>query len=331
MKCVKVELKNAETVKKELIRLKLIDSNYRPIRKNEYMYYPIKKNNTFLDYKIVNKKLEKKQEKSIKELLIKELTKKEKKLLNRAFDTIGDIAIIEIEEELLSKKEIIANSILKLHKNIKTVVRKIGGHEGEYRIQQYEYLAGEKKTETVHKENGIIIKLDIAKTYFTPRWASERLRIAKQVKENEKVLVMFSGVGIFGLIIAKHSKAKEIICIEINSDACKYSDENIKLNKIKNMKNYCGDVRAVIPEIRLLGFDRVIMPLPKTAVEYLDLATKVTKTDGIIHLYLFSTEEDIKNKINEIEKNYKVELINIIKTGQQSPKVWRYCMDFRNY
>jgi hypothetical protein len=43
-------------------------------------------------------------------------------------------------------------------------------------------MSGEKRTETTHKENGVNIKLDVEKCYFSPRLSQERLRIAKLVK-----------------------------------------------------------------------------------------------------------------------------------------------------
>ena len=55
------------------------------------------------------------------------------------------------------------------------------------------------------------------------------------------------------------------------------------------------------------------MPLPKDADDFLDLATKKLKKEGIIHLYDFEREEDIPEKQVEIEStqglNYELDLI----------------------
>ena len=122
-----------------------------------------------------------------------------------SFDIVGSIAVLEVQGKMGSKK--IANQILSSHPNIKTVVKKSGGHEGKYRLQKFVHVAGEKTKETIHRENAVSIYLDIDRTYFSPRMATERLRVASQVKPGENVLVMFSGCGPFPLVIAKNSKA----------------------------------------------------------------------------------------------------------------------------
>ena len=63
------------------------------------------------------------------------------------------------------------------------------------------------------------------------------------------MLVMFSGCGIFPVNISKNTNAKEIYGIEINPTAHKYALENIKLNKLFNIKLFKGDVNKVLPKI----------------------------------------------------------------------------------
>jgi tRNA (guanine37-N1)-methyltransferase len=62
-------------------------------------------------------------------------------------------------------------------------------------------IAGEDRLTTVHRENGILLHLDLAQVYFSVRSAHERARIAAQVKPGETVAVLCSGVGPFPLII----------------------------------------------------------------------------------------------------------------------------------
>ena len=327
MRYVKAAFKQAEKVKKQLFELEVFDKRYTILKDDGFVYFPVIKK--VKNFTIVNKKAEKKSIKLTLEQILKgKLNKKELGLLTKAFDVIGDIAILEIEEELLSKKKIIADAILKVNKNVNTVVRKVGEHKGKYRIQDCEYLAGEKRFETLHKESGVSVKLDVRKVYFSPRLSNERLRVSSLVKPGEEVLVMFSGVGIYPFVIAKYGKAKEIYGVEINPVACKYADENIIINKAKNIKLFCGDVAKVGPKLNK-KFDRIIMPLPKESTSFLDLAFKVLKRNGIIHLYCFSAEEGIQDIIELIKKKCNCEVISLVKCGQQSPRIWRYCIDFR--
>jgi len=153
---------------------------------------------------------------NFRELLEKGLNEDEQKILKTAFDMVGDIAILEIDEGLRKKEKFIAESLLKSQKNIKTVLRKAGAHEGEFRVQKMRHLAGIKTKETMHKESNARLKLDVEKVYFSPRLSNERLRIAGQVKEGERILVMFSGCAPYPIVLAKNSKARQITGIEIN-------------------------------------------------------------------------------------------------------------------
>ena len=179
--------------------------------------------------------------------------------------------------------------------------------------------------ETLHKENGISLKLNVEKCYFSARTSNERLRIAKLVKKNESVLVMFSGVAPFPLVISRNSKAREVYGIEINPIAHKYALENIRINKFSNIYLIKGDVKKELPKLKK-KFDRIIMPLPKEAKNYLNLALKYLKNNGTIHLYLFSNENDFSKLKKEYSKKFKVKLT---KCGAYAPRIFRVCLDLK--
>lgn len=251
----------------------------------------------------------------------------------RAFDIVGDIAIPEAPSAAKAKK--LAKKILARHKHIKAAYAKVGGHEGKLRIQKLRWVSGEKRTTTIHKENGISLKMDIAKVYFSPRQATERKRVCEQIKLPEQVLVMFSGIGPFAISIAKNTPAAEVYGIEMNKIAHKYALENAKLNKVDAMTNFlCGDVRKVLPKLNK-KFNRVIMPLPKGAESFLDLAFKVAKKGATIHFYDFEKEEGIpeaaiaKVASAAAAAKRKVKILNVVKCGQLAPRAYRVCVDFK--
>ena len=270
----------------------------------------------------------------LKDILGKKLTKKELSLVPSSFDMVGSIIIFSDFPKQLSKKEkIIGNEILKNFRHFKSVFKKTKKYSGKFRTPKLKLLAGSNSKETVHKENNIRLKLNVEKVYFSARLSEERKRIAKQVKNNESVLVMFSGIAPYPIVISKNTKAKEIIGIEINQIAHKHALENLKLNKIKNVKLILGDVKKVLPKIRE-KFDRIIMPLPKGAENFLGLALNKIRKNRIIHFYSFAEENNYNNikKIinNECEKKKKrCRILDIVKCGQFSPRVFRLCVDFR--
>jgi len=268
----------------------------------------------------------------LKEILAKELSKKEMEFAPSSFDIVGEIAILDIKEELKGKEKIIGKAILDMHKNVSTVCMRAGEHSGVFRTQKLKIIAGKRTKEPLHKESGCRLKLNVEKCYFSARSGTERLRIAGMIKDKEDVLVMFSGIGPFVCVICKNSKCGEVIGIELNPVAHKYAVENVVSNKIKNAEVIEGDVRKIIPNLGR-KFDRIVMPLPRTAEEFLDTALLVAKKKTMIHLYGFLGEDefnDYKKKIKDIckEQGFKVKIKDLVKCGQFSPRVFRICVDF---
>ena len=105
--------------------------------------------------------------------------------------------------------------------------------KGTIRIRDLEFLAGTDDSITIHKEHGARLKLDVKEVYFSPRLATERIRVSNSVKDGEKILDMFCGIGPFPILIAKNHDV-DITAVDINEAAIKYLNENIKLNKLKN-------------------------------------------------------------------------------------------------
>ena len=91
-------------------------------------------------------------------------------------------------------------------KGVKTVV-KLGNITGKKREPEIEIIAG-SQTETIHKENGCKFKLDVAKVMWSKGNVNERLRIAKLIKDNERVLDMFAGIGYFTIPAAVHAPSR---------------------------------------------------------------------------------------------------------------------------
>ena len=325
---VKVVLKNAQKVKEELKSEDLYNNEYKILKEGEFLFIPITKK--IAKYIIANKNCEKIEKlNSIKDYLKDRLKNKELELMPSSYDVVGDIAILELDQDQTKIEMKIANAILQVHKKVRTVVKKASEHGGEFRIRKTKYIAGDRNKVTVHRESGVQIKLDIDKAYFSVRSSNERLRIAHLIRTPENVLVMFSGVAPYGLVIAKNSRAKRIVCIEKNPIAHKYALENIKINSLTNVEAIKGDVKKIIPTLNE-KFNRIIMPLPKTAMDFLPLALNVAKKGTEIHLYLILETRDIGKICRQIKQNYKnIRIIRKVQCGTFSPTKIRMCFDLR--
>ncbi len=270
----------------------------------------------------------------LKELLKNKLTKKQLALVPSAFDMVGDLAIFsEIPKGLKSKEKLIGEALLKINNNLKVVLKKTKKYSGKFRTPKLKIIAGEKRKETDLKENNVRLKLNPEKAYFSVRLATERKRINQLVKAGESVLVMFSGIGPYSLNISKNTKAKEIYSIEINPDAIEYQKENILINKISNIHLFKGDVKKVMPKLKQ-KFNRILMPLPRGAEDYLGLAIKAAKKGSIIHFYDFLHENDFNKAKEKIQKackasKKKYKIFNLVKCGHFGPGIYRICVDFR--
>ena len=328
MKCVKVPLREINNTRIKLMSDGLMSMEYRIKTTDEYGYIPI--TDDIEGYAIEDIELEpvKRVPHNFAEILEDELTPEEIENLKTSFDTIGDIVILEIPDELQDKKQLIGDAAYKFTKR-KAIYMKKSAIKGTIRVRDLEFLSGVDDSLTIHKEHGVRLKLDVREVYFSPRLATERKRVMESVKDGEKILDMFCGIGPFPIVIARN-KDVDITAVDINESAIKYLDENIKLNKLKgNIESYCGDVREVSKGFKT-KFDRIIMNLPGLAYSFLDVAIDLIEDDGIINYYEFSDsyEQGIK-RLNEAASGAgkKVEILNTRKVKSISPDEWHVSID----
>jgi len=221
----------------------------------------------------------------LKKALENILSDKDSKELVSAFDQIGDIIIVRIPDSLISKKKIIGKALLEQVKTAKSVFHQSSPVEGDFRTRNLELIEGDEKTETEYKENGCRFIVDVEKAFFSPRLSTERERISNLVNDNDVIINMFGGVGMFSLLAAK-KKSCTVYNIDINPVASKLCEENIKLNKLKGkVISLNGDATEIIKEKLQDTADRVLMLLPERSDEFLDIAISSLRKNGVIHYY----------------------------------------------
>jgi tRNA (guanine37-N1)-methyltransferase len=215
-------------------------------------------------------------------------------MLPKAFDTIGDIAILEVPPELKSYEPIIGEAMLSMHKNIRTVLAKASSVSGAYRTREFTLIAGENKTQTVYHEFGCKYYVDLAKVYFSPRLSHERERLASLAKSGETVVDLFAGVGPFSVLMAKTNPNVQVYAVDLNPDAVALLRINVRINRVENRVHpILGDARQLAATKLKNTADRVIMNLPETAIEFVETACQAIKLKGgIFHFYAFLREPD---------------------------------------
>jgi tRNA (guanine37-N1)-methyltransferase len=287
---LKVEKKDAETRLHELAESGMLSREFRVISKAGKILIPI--NEKIPGAMELEDARPKSAPKSLESSLASRIGKELAEKAVLSFDIIGDIAIVEIPDELARYEKEIADSLLEVHRNVKVVAKKEGPMEGVFRTRRMSVICGENRTTTLYRENGVSMELDVAKVYFSPRLSFERGRIASEVKDGEKILALFAGVGPFPLAIAKKKKNCKIIAVELNPKGVEYLEKNILRNKAKNVTAILGDASEVVLSKYMDFADRVLMPLPKGGAGFLKAAYAGAKDGGIIHFYSFANKSD---------------------------------------
>jgi tRNA (guanine37-N1)-methyltransferase len=252
-----------------------------------------------------------------------------------AFDQIGDIIIIKIPDDLMPKKSLIADTILANVKTAKAVFAQVSPVKGDYRVRDLEFAAGENRTITEHREHGCRFKVDVAKTYFSPRLSTERLRIASMVGERETIVNMFAGVGTYSILMTKINKTCKVYSIDSNIVAVELCEVNARLNRVQDrVVSIYGDAAKVIKGKLVGQADRVLMPLPERAKEFVESAALALKKKGVVH-YFTHIKADSKKASQDLalqnvhsafrKYNHDVQKIRVVR--EVGPRIYQIVAD----
>jgi tRNA (guanine37-N1)-methyltransferase len=217
--------------------------------------------------------------------------------LPSSYDTLGSIALVKVADEALPYAKNIGDAIIATQNAIRTVCLDSGVVD-QFRTRDIKVIAGEKTFETVHREYGMVFRMDVSKVFFSPRIATERDIVAKQVEPGETVIDMFAGIGPFSIMIAKTRKPKVVYAIDANPDAIRYMRENVVLNKADAVRPIEGDAREQIA--KLDQADRIIMNLPHDARGFLPDAIRALKPGGVVHFYEIMEERELEERAHAL-------------------------------
>ncbi|NPA48119.1 MAG: class I SAM-dependent methyltransferase family protein [Thermococci archaeon] len=328
MLAVRVPKQKAEEVRRKLRELGVLARGYAIRREGGFVLFPVVR--PVEGFEVIEAEFDRLERRPHSYREVVEVPESVKSVLPSSFDVVGDLAIIELPPELRDYGRAIGEAILRVHRHVRAVFAKGGRVEGEYRVRELIHLAGEKRTETVHRENGIRLRLDVSRVYFSPRLATERMRVFRRARQGEVVLDMFAGVGPYSVLLAK--KVGMVFACDINPWAIRYLEENIRLNRVRNVVPILGDVRRIAGSIKA---NRVIMNLPKFADRFLREALMSTADGGTIHYYAFGHEEDPysehESKIESVAKELglTVEVLDRRKVRPYAPRQFNVAIDVR--
>ena len=334
--CVKAPRASANDFRLKLKKLGVLAREFKPEADKKFVYFPVTRKP--VGFTVAERALARQTVKprSLEEALKGKLSTHEIAKLVKSFDLIGNIAVIDVPKVLATHERDIGSALLEAQKGVSTVCKRAGTYKGEFRLRPVRVIAGKKTTLAEYKESGCVMRLDIAKVYFTPRLSHERERIASLVKPEETVGVWFAGVGPFALVIArKQPLVNKVFAVELNPAAFKFLKENTEINQLGHLVvPVKGDVRKAVPRLGV-KFDRIVMALPKGNESFLDLAFRSIASNGVIHFYSFAKEPDLFSQaIAQVEKaaraagvKVKIEKKTIVRP--YAPRVWQVALDAR--
>jgi len=246
----------------------------------------------------------------------------------RRYERIGDVLLLRLPSELGPARRRIAKAYADVLQ-AKTVVADRGIH-GPWRQPEVEVLVGDE-TETVHTEDGIRFRLDVARVMFSSGNLPERMRMGGVVRVGETVVDLFAGVGYFALPMAVHGRAARVVACEENPTAFRYLEENVRLNRAWAVEPRFGDCRQTAPS----GVaDRVVMGY-LDAEEYLDVAMRAAKDECVLHYHESTPVEEVPrgpwSRVESTAKRagFRPELLAVHKIKSYAPRIRHIVLDVR--
>jgi tRNA wybutosine-synthesizing protein 2 len=264
------------------------------------------------------------------DLLKRKMDPDQLELLPRGWFILGDIIIVKIQPQLDQFIHIIGDALLSIYPRCRSVLRDFG-IEGPLREPVREIIAGET-SETVHKENGVLFKLDACRVMFSQGNLRERMRMSL-LGSDEIVVDMFAGIGYFSMPMAVHSKPKKVLAIELNPVAYSYLKENVRLNRVESIvEPILGDCENLTPP----GVaDRVLMGYVGNTDRYLETGVLALRPGGVLHYHQTVPswqypEAAIKDVVDAAENlGRSAEILNCARVKKYSPGVVHAVVDAR--
>ncbi|MFQ5837517.1 MAG: class I SAM-dependent methyltransferase family protein [Thermoplasmata archaeon] len=250
-----------------------------------------------------------------------------KAFVPRRWEKIGDVLLLRFPRELRPYQEEVCRAYARVLR-VKTVLDASQGIEGEWRRPRVAILWGEE-TETVHKENGVLYKLDLSEVMFSSGNIDERVRMSRVCRPGEVVVDMFAGIGYFSLPMAVWGRPSKVYACEVNPVAYAYLKENIRMNQADAVEPILGDCREVAPR----GVaDRVVLGYLRDTHEYLPDAIQVLRGEGWIHYHEACPDETAHRLPEYLIKAAEKEGMMVVKLEQRrvksyAPGVYHWVVD----
>ncbi|KAK4452988.1 putative undecaprenyl pyrophosphate protein [Podospora aff. communis PSN243] len=163
------------------------------------------------------------------------------------FNTAGHVAHLNLRDQYLPYKKVVAEVLLDKNPHIKTVINKVDnvGAESQFRTFQYEVLAGNDDLNVQVAESNCVFEFDYAKVYWNSKLETEHRRLVDLFKPGDVVCDVMAGIGPFAVPAGK--RGVFVWANDMNPESYKYLKQGIEKNKVqKFVRPFCEDGRTFI-------------------------------------------------------------------------------------
>ncbi|KAF2481427.1 Met-10+ like-protein-domain-containing protein [Neohortaea acidophila] len=163
------------------------------------------------------------------------------------FAQVGHVAHLNLREEYLPYKHLIAEILMDKNPSVRTVINKIDdvGQENEFRTFRYEVLAGPDDMNVTVSEANCTFSFDYSKVYWNSRLQTEHSRLVASFTEGEVVCDVMAGIGPFAVPAGK--KGVFVWANDLNPDSHAGLVKAIAKNKVgEYVKAFHADGREFI-------------------------------------------------------------------------------------
>eukprot|EP00299_Pterocystis_sp_00344_P013494 c6615_g1_i2.p1 GENE.c6615_g1_i2~~c6615_g1_i2.p1 ORF type:complete len:229 (-),score=80.17 c6615_g1_i2:16-702(-) len=199
-----------------------------------------------------------------------------------------------------------------------------------------ELLAGDDDMMATVLEHGFTYRFDYSKVYWNSRLDNEHHRLVTLMEPGQIVCDMFAGVGPFAVPAA--AKKCVVHANDLNPHSYEALIANATRNKVSSFVHpYNMDGRDFVRELikKDVLIDHVIMNLPASAIEFLDVFYHAYPTLPerlpTIHCYCFSKADDPeKESMDAIQEILKIRSLSatIHHVRLVAPKKEMLCVSF---
>ncbi|KAI1431461.1 Met-10+ like-protein-domain-containing protein [Xylaria sp. CBS 124048] len=196
------------------------------------------------------------------------------------FNQAGHVAHLNLRDEYLPYKKLIAEVLMDKNPGVRTVINKIAdvGNESEFRTFAYEVLAGDPDLNVIARESDCTFWFHYGKVYWNSKLEIEHRRIVDLFKAGEAVCDVMSGIGPFAVPAGK--KGVFVWANDYNPESRKYLELNVERNKVSQyVRAFNEDGRVFIRKAADAVYD-AHMNGDYALANTKRIKTKVEKKDG---------------------------------------------------